>query len=266
MAPQSKLQSIFFVLSAVRICLLLFVSPSSAQQTTPSSKRGLVFTPQAKWPGDNYIWARPASDLTWYYNYDDIPSPAFSNTTQDAFEFVPMLWGSPPEPSDTSFLRQVRSLIDAGTNITHVMAFNEPDGQTSTGGSQVDPALGAQVWVNNFIPLQKAGVRVGLPACTGGWSGIPWLDQFLGNCSKLVSSSHSVVNCTFDFVPLHWYGNFQGLASHIGQYRARCVVLSTAASPTSPFFARSAETKADVSSRPLLHVQIPQLLPLGDGI
>jgi hypothetical protein len=27
-------------------------------------------------------------------------------------------------------------------------------------------------------------------------------------------------NCTYDFVPLHWYGDFQGLASHIGEYSA----------------------------------------------
>ena len=26
--------------------------------------------------------------------------------------------------------------------------------------------------------------------------------------------------CTFDFIPLHWYGNFDGLASHIGTYQA----------------------------------------------
>jgi hypothetical protein len=27
-------------------------------------------------------------------------------------------------------------------------------------------------------------------------------------------------NCTFDFIPLHWYGDFGGLASHLGEYTA----------------------------------------------
>jgi hypothetical protein len=24
--------------------------------------------------------------------------------------------------------------------------------------------------------------------------------------------------CSFDFIPIHWYGNFEGLASHLGHY------------------------------------------------
>lgn len=27
-------------------------------------------------------------------------------------------------------------------------------------------------------------------------------------------------NCTIDFIPVHWYGNFEGFASHIGQVNA----------------------------------------------
>lgn len=193
---------------------------ASAQTTTipPSSKRGLVFTPNSQWPQDNYIWADPPSDLTWYYNYGVTPSTAYGNTTQETFEFIPMLWGAPSDASSTTFLEQVQSLVSGGRNISHVMTFNEPDGTTETGGSQVDPSFGAQVWINNIIPLQEMGIRVGLPACTGGTGGIPWLEQFLGNCSTLISTGGTIKNCTYDFVPLHWYGNFQGLASHIGSY------------------------------------------------
>lgn len=198
------------------------ISPASAATANPSTKRGLVFTPNVTHPRDDYIWAQQPTDITWYYNYGASPSSVFSNVTQDDFEFVPMLWGAPSDASDTTFLTTVKGLITGGRNITHVMTFNEPDGPAAYGGSNVDPTMAAKVWLSNIVPLQEMGVKVGLPACTGGWGGIPWTDQFLGNCSKLISASTGgkTKNCTYDFVPLHWYGNFEGLASHIGQWRA----------------------------------------------
>lgn len=89
---------------------------------------------------------------------------------------------------------------------------------THWGGSDVEPEFGAQVWVNNFIPLKKMGIRVGLPSMSGSGARMPWLGQFLGNCSRIAQKP-----CTYDFVPLHWYGDFEGLASHIGEYIATWV-------------------------------------------
>ncbi|KAI2641279.1 glycoside hydrolase family 128 protein [Xylaria nigripes] len=184
---------------------------------TRSDKRGLIFIPNDKTPQDNAIWVQDGSDLTWYYNYAATPSPAFADNSQDEFEFVPMLWGS---IDDTSFLSTVRGLMDGGRNIRHVLTFNEPDGPFQNGGSDITPSKAAQVWVDNIIPLQEQGVKVGLPACTGAPSGIPWLQAFLGNCSELISSGEEVKSCSYDFVTLHWYGNFEGLASHMGEYSA----------------------------------------------
>lgn len=198
------------------VALLAAVSPALA---TSSSKRGLVFTPNATHGVDNYIWTRQPSDLTWYYNYGASPSGVYSNLTQDVFEFVPMLWGAPAETSDTTFLTTVQGLISKGRNITHVMSFNEPDGPSAWGGSDVDPKVAAEVWLSNIAPLRELGVKVGLPACTGGWGGMPWTKEFLGNCSALITTDEKhPKNCTYDFIPLHWYGNFEGLASHIGEY------------------------------------------------
>jgi hypothetical protein len=201
-------------MALLKTSLLAFSAVVSA---TASSKRGLVFVPNSQWPGDNKIWVESGSDLSWYYNYGSTPSSAFADYSQDEFEFVPMLWGS---ISDTSFLDEVTSLIDGGRNITHVLGFNEPNGDQSTGGADLEPALAAQVWVKNIEPLAEKGVKLGLPACTGNWNGIPWLQQFLANCSALISTDDSVKNCTYDFVNLHWYGNFEGLASHMGEYSA----------------------------------------------
>ncbi|CAK7206160.1 hypothetical protein SEUCBS139899_008945 [Sporothrix eucalyptigena] len=197
--------------------LVIFLDGATALS---SAKRGLVFTPNSTWPQDNYIWTRPPSDLTWYYNYCPAPSPIYDNISQNAFEFVPMLWGAPSSSSDTSFLTAVKALMAKGINISHIMTFNEPELSTDYGGSDVDPTVAAKLWVCNIIPLQELGVKVGLPACSGSTDAVPWLDQMLGNCSKLISTSSKTKNCTYDFVPLHWYGNFDGLASHIGTYTA----------------------------------------------
>jgi hypothetical protein len=201
--------------SAVVFAFLLAV------EATTSPKRGLVYTPNSQWPEDNKIWTTQPSDLTWYYNYQNSPTDQFTSLGQDKFEFVPMLWGAPSSSSDTGFLNSIKSLInDKKMKISHVLTFNEPDQPTKYGGSQVDPAFGDKVWVNNMIPLQKLGVKVGLPACSGGSGGVEWTKQFLSECSKLISTGGQTKNCTFDFVPLHWYGNFEGLASHIGEWYA----------------------------------------------
>ncbi|KAK7403803.1 hypothetical protein QQX98_010445 [Neonectria punicea] len=200
------------------LALIAFTNTVSADG---SDKRGLCFVPNKEHPEDNQIWVQPGSDLTWYYNYQESPSSAYSNLSQEEFEFVPMMWGVGNNPSDTSFLKSVRSLIEGGTNITHVLGFNEPDAQADWGGSNVDPETAAKAWVANFEPLGKMGVKLGLPAVTGGWDGLPWLEQFLGNCSEIVSEeTGATTNCTWDFLPIHWYDNFEGLASHIGSRRA----------------------------------------------
>ncbi|KAB5540250.1 glycosyl hydrolase catalytic core-domain-containing protein [Coniochaeta sp. 2T2.1] len=216
MAPPSRLSWLSSAVSLLATCAN--ISPVAA---TSSSKRGLCFTPNATTSQDNYIWTRKPSDLTWYYNYGASPSPVYGNLTQDDFEFVPMLWGAPEDSNDVTFINTVKGLINNGRNITHVMAFNEPDGPTSWGGSDVDPTKAAEVWITNIQPLRDMGLKVGLPACTGGWGGIPWTNQFLGNCSKLISAATNgkTKNCTYDFIPLHWYGPFDALASHIGNWQ-----------------------------------------------
>lgn len=142
---------------------------------------------------------------------------------QDRFEFVPMMWGVGDDASDTTFINNVKSLIDDGVNITHVLGFNEPNAMIDVGGSKFDPKTAAEAWVANFEPLGEMGVKLGLPACTGGWDEFPWLKNFLGNCSEILSKDVSKKNCTWDFLPVHWHDNFEGLASHIGEHLAQYV-------------------------------------------
>jgi hypothetical protein len=187
---------------------ILLASVATAAETYRSStKRGLVFVPSDKGHvADNQIWVEQGSDLSWYYNYQATPSATYSNRTQEDFEFVPMLWS----PSNT-FGSTVKGLISGGRNITHVLGYNEPDGTTSTGGSNIDPVTAATNWIQEIEPLRQMGVKAGAPAVTGSQRGFEWLTSFFSACAS------QGTNCTADFFPVHWYGDFQGLASHMGQ-------------------------------------------------
>ena len=190
-------------LSHILSASALLRSLAECQGPQASPKRGLLYIPSAKHPEDDAFWDSPNSDLTWYYNYGSKPSPAFENSPK--LQFIPMLWGA---SNDTSFLDDVQSQINGGANISHVLGFNEPDGASATGGSNIPADTAAQIWMQDIQPLAKQGIKLGAPACTGAESGRQWLQDFFSACS----------NCTVDFIPVHWYGNFEGLASHIGEY------------------------------------------------
>ncbi|KAF2835613.1 glycoside hydrolase family 128 protein, partial [Patellaria atrata CBS 101060] len=171
-----------------------------------SSKRGLIHIPNSA-HSDSSIWRDAASSghLTWYYNYDPVPSPSLLSTP---LNFVPMLWG---DDSSLDFPLTVRSLLSSGTNVTHVLGFNEPDGDHETGGSAISPARAAELWREQIEPLREMGIRAGSPATRGNGGGLAWLGQFFEACE----------GCEADFIAVHFYGDFEGLASFVGQVRER---------------------------------------------
>jgi hypothetical protein len=172
-----------------------------------SSKRGLCYVPSSKNPGDDSIWtSTPGSDLSWYYNYKSEPSGAFKDNKN--LQFVPMLWGASDNDQGTPFLDSVKQQIASGANISYVLAFNEPDGTHATGGSNLAVELAASTWKKQIEPLKELGVKLGAPAVTGSPDGLAWLENWLKACNG---------GCHPDFVPVHWYGNFESMASHIGQ-------------------------------------------------
>jgi hypothetical protein len=236
---------------------LLALLLAGSAYATRDHKRGICFVHNKKEPQDDKIWVQNGSDITWYYNYEDQPTDLYKNIPQDQFEFVPMMWGVGSDSRDTTFLENVKGLISDGINITHVLGFNEPDAGNDVGGSNLEPKIAAEAWVANFEPLGKMGVKLGLPACTGGWDGMPWLRQFLGNCTEIKSRGGPKRNCTWDFLPVHWYDNFEGLASHIGERLAEYVVYHTtlqslltnhAGGPTLPFGLRNMPTPIKIPS------------------
>lgn len=91
---------------------------ASVVAATSSTKRGLCYVPNGKYPADNDVWDSSNSDLTWYYNYQAFPS----STLNAKLAFVPMLWGPPSSPAtDMSFYNTVKNLIASGVNVTFVL-------------------------------------------------------------------------------------------------------------------------------------------------
>lgn len=185
---------------------LALPSVLAQQGVTTSAKRGLAYVETSE-KADNSIWT--SGDMTWYYNWSPIPNSTFDNT---GLQFVPMLFGATSGNSQ-SFYTQVKNMIDGGRNITWVLGFNEPDGCGSGqyGGSCLDAQTAAETWIREIEPLKDLGVKLGGPAVTSAPTGFNWLQNFFTHCDG---------QCTPDFLPIHYYGDFQGFASHVGQVNA----------------------------------------------
>jgi len=111
-----------------------------------------------------------------------------------------MLFSAPndPDSTDTSFLTSVQNQIKDGANIPYVLAYNEPDGQASTGGTDIPVDTAASTWMRNIAPLREQNIKVGLPAVTGSPDGFNWLANFNTSCLALNKNG-----CEADFIPVH---------------------------------------------------------------
>lgn len=68
------------------------------------------------------------------------------------------------------------------------------------------------------MPLRTSSSRswkISHPCVTGSDSGLAWLREFNASCWAIDPDN----GCPTDFVALHWYGNFAGLASWLGTLR-----------------------------------------------
>ncbi|KAL5386132.1 hypothetical protein PMIN02_008597 [Paraphaeosphaeria minitans] len=177
-----------------------------------SSKRGLCVIPPRDNPyhaEDENVWTtHPHSHLNWYYNYESTPTRAYECTYD--FEFVPMFWGAPEGGfiGATPFLDSIRQQLKAGANITHVLGFNEPDGLFEDGAANIPAQVAAKEWTRQLEPLKHHGIKLGAPAVTGTPDGTMWLQDFFYYCNG---------TCSPDFLPVHFYGSFEAMASKLGQ-------------------------------------------------
>jgi hypothetical protein len=225
--PSLALSPWLLVVCLISILPKHCIADSSTFNVTTSPKRGLINIVQtgkyASGSADDYrTFITQPSDLKWYYNYGASPSVPIQNSGL-TIGFVPMMFGAPSSTSDTTFLETVKGLITNGAVIDSVLFLNEPDQPSNVGGSNVDATTAAELWKSNIEPLKSVHggnssfnngtgqIQLGGPAVSGSPNGLAWLKGFQSACSN---------SCSVDFLPIHWYGDFQGLASHIGESKA----------------------------------------------
>lgn len=181
------------------------ISTTSSQETN-TSKRGIAYL-GTEHPNDYNIFLSRQSPISWYYNWS--PYPVSRPSSFNTIEFVPLLHNLETLDAD---LRQLANLPDSST---HLLTFNEPDHDTSGGGTNTSPEDAAQAYIDQIAPLSIANGgrwRISHPSTTGTLSGLNWLQRFNESCYALNAAS----GCHADFLATHFYGDFPALASWLG--------------------------------------------------
>lgn len=209
------------VLLALRTAIICACTVAS-QSISLASKRGLAYLGDEHESDQNLLFSEKSS-IDWYYNW----SPNIIATIDRPF--VPLLHGL--DDADSSQVKDTINVLPATS--THLLTFNEPDGTTSSGGSAIAPSDAAQSYIDNIVPLRSTASgrswNISHPATTGSANGLAWLRAFNASCWDIDPSN----GCPADFVALHWYGDFGGLASWLGTLREFYVTNASSSSSSS---------------------------------
>ncbi|CAN8097100.1 unnamed protein product [Discula destructiva] len=189
------------------LSLVSYISPAASQLTALASKRGLAYLGDTHESDNNLLYSANSS-VDWYYNWSPNAIAGVS------LPFLPLIHGL----DDAASAAVMDTIANLPSTSTHILTFNEPDGTTSSGGSAIAPADAARAYLNDIAPLRSADARnwsISHPATTGSSTGLAWLQAFNASCWDLAPDT----GCPADFVALHWYGNFAGLAAWLGTLR-----------------------------------------------
>ncbi|GAA6031120.1 hypothetical protein JCM8097_004013 [Rhodosporidiobolus ruineniae] len=164
-------------------------SSTTAAAASSSSSASSASNAGAKGVGFNNPDYTKDLNLAWCYSWNAVPG----GTVADGVMFVPMLWG---EKLLDGWEDDAKAAIKAGA--THVLGFNEPDLAEQ---ANLSPSAAASLWSSAIEPLATSAKLVspavsnGVENADGTPMGVPWMKQFLGNCS----------GCSISAVALHWY-------------------------------------------------------------
>ncbi|KAK8100878.1 glycoside hydrolase family 128 protein [Apiospora kogelbergensis] len=174
------------------------------------SKRGVAYQDGAH-KADNRLLFSPESPVAWYYTWSLWPAPEAGEGDGNNVEFLPLVHStndlSSQDKAD-AFRKQLDGLPKSST---HLLTFNEPDGDTGSGGSAIEPEDAARVYMDRIAPLRSGDGRtwnISHPSVTGSPRGLDWLRRFNESCWDLDRKQ----GCPTDFVAVHWYGEFEGLS------------------------------------------------------
>lgn len=173
------------------------------------SKHGLAVTAELE-DSDAELLTSKNSPISWYFNW----SPSPSEIIGDSAFFIPLVHGLDTLEEDYLWL----ALDNLPSSSTHLFTFNEPDEEKENGGSNLSPRKAAEAYLEYMVPLRTGDGEgsdrrwnISHPAVTGSTRGLDWLRDFNESCYDIEPNG----GCPADFVSLHYYGDFQGLASWV---------------------------------------------------
>lgn len=194
------------------LLLLHHVSPATSHADL-SSKRGLALissTPDS----DISFLTSSDSPIAWYYTWSPYAHESISDSS---VVFLPLLHGV-----DAAEDPDLRSILDRSPgSSTHLLTFNEPDHIEDDGGSDISPEDAAEAYIEYIAPLRDSdddGQRtwnISHPSVTGSGQGLDWLRAFNESCYEIDPRN----GCPTDFIAVHYYGDFPGLAGWLGTLR-----------------------------------------------
>lgn len=192
-----------------RILVALVLSLLATTQAQ-DNKKGFAYIGNSD-AADDKLLASDRSPLVWYYNWS--PYATTDVIPTGSLEFIPMIYGI--DATETSRTEEVISGLDKSS--THLLSFNEPDGTTSGGGSSISPEDAAKAYIDYVVPFRNGSKggrnwKISHPSTTGSPMGLEWLRSFNSSCYDIDPEN----GCPTDFVSVHWYGGFVGLASWLG--------------------------------------------------
>jgi hypothetical protein len=150
-------------------------SAASSGSSSGSAKVGLA------WPNGNngqlQNFVTPNSQFVYDWGYGGVGDTS-------GLTYVPMCWGADD-------VEGFASTVVPGYS-THALGFNEPN---EVGQSNMTPEQAAQLWQQYIQPLKNDGYTLVSPACSSRPNALPWMQQFMGNCT----------GCTVDIIAMHYY-------------------------------------------------------------
>lgn len=191
--------------------LLFLVIRANASLANLPYKTGLGYLGDEH-DADRKLMLSANSTISWYYTW----SLYSSDEIDDTIPFVPLVHGLADAESDGL----VTQLGELSKSSTHLLSFNEPDGETDDGGSSVSPEDAAKSYMTHIAPLRKTTTErsrtwlVSHPVVRGSTQGLAWLRDFNASCYELDDAG-----CPTDFVAVHWYGDADGLVDWLSTLR-----------------------------------------------
>ncbi|KAH8646132.1 glycosyl hydrolase catalytic core-domain-containing protein [Xylariales sp. PMI_506] len=162
-------------------------------------KRGLAANDDINISEFGGTYAGLGSQVNWQYNWD---STTYVNK-QSYCEYIPMLWGTASDHT-TQWFSNAYYWLSVGSG--HLLAFNEPE---QSGQANLTPQQAADAFREYLTPF--VGVAsIGAPAVSN--DGYAWLSEFLPLCE----------DCGIDFIPIHWYNNWDQFADFQNWVTAIC--------------------------------------------